>query len=482
MKLSGLFLCLAVLLGVFGSERVAAQDTTATDTHKALIKAVDFFHKQVAVEGGYVYLVSSDLKFREGEGVADAKTVWVQPPGTPAVGLAILTAYLRTQDNSLLEAAKDAGRCLVRGQLASGGWQAHIDFGPELRPKMAYRVDSKRAKKARNLSTFDDDKTQSAVRFLAELDRALKFQDAKIHEATLFAIDSILKNQFPNGAWGQVYETLKDPEKYPVVKANYPKEWPREFPGGDYWVYYTINDNNISRTIDTLLLVAEIYNEPRYRQAAIKAADFFLLAQMPEPQPAWAQQYNFEMQPVWARKFEPPAVSGGESQQVIESLMDIYVETGDRKYLEPLPRALDYLQRSQLPNGRIARFYELQTNKPLYFTKDYKLTYSSDDMPTHYSFISSSSVSKLRANLDKLANLTETQLQSRREASRRPREESLPSPDQIKRIISSMDDRGAWVEPGKLRYHKGQDQVNQIIRSETFIRNITQLSRYASKP
>ena len=39
-----------------------------------------------------------------------------------------------------------------------------------------------------------------------------------------------------------------------------------------------------------------------------------------------------------------------------------------------------------LPNGQFARFYELKTNKPLYFTKDYKLTYDDGDVPTHYSF------------------------------------------------------------------------------------------------
>jgi hypothetical protein len=202
-----------------------------------------------------------------------------------------------------------------------------------------------------------------------------------------------------------------------------------------------------------------------------------LLAQMPEPQPAWAQQYNFEMQPVWARKFEPPAVSGGESQEVIESLMRIYVETGDKRYLEPIPRALDYLERSLLPDGRIARFYELKTNKPLYFTKDYRLTYSSDDMPTHYGFINRSSAGKLRANYEKLVMLSDKQLESRRQA-KRDDSDSRPTAAQVAQIVRTMDERGAWVDSGKLRYHKGLDHVNQVIRSETFIRNIGILSQY----
>src|SRR5262249_43198038 len=117
----------------------------------------------------------------------------------------------------------------------------------------------------------------------------------------------------------------------------------------------------------------------------------------------WAQQYDAQMHPAWARKFEPASVTGGESQGAIRILMDVYRHAGDKKYLEPIPRALDFLEKSQLSNGRLARFYELKTNKPLYFTKQYELVYTSDDMPTHYSFIVGSGVAQLRAEYEKLA-------------------------------------------------------------------------------
>lgn len=150
-----------------------AQDAALTARAAAAQrKAVEFFHKQVAVEGGYVYQVSSDLKLREGEGDAGSHAVWVQPPGTPAVGLAYIDAFERTGEPALLEAALDAAKCLLRGQLHSGGWQNHIDFDDELRSKLAYRVDGRPSKKARNLSSFDDDQTQSALRFLMRVDRS----------------------------------------------------------------------------------------------------------------------------------------------------------------------------------------------------------------------------------------------------------------------------------------------------------------------
>ena len=40
------------------------------------------------------------------------------------------------------------------------------------------------------------------------------------------------------------------------------------------------------------------------------------------------------MHPAWARKFEPPSVTGGESQGIIRTLLRIYRETGERRYLD----------------------------------------------------------------------------------------------------------------------------------------------------
>jgi hypothetical protein len=136
-----------------------------------------------------------------------------------------------------------------------------------------------------------------------------------------------------------------------------------------------------------MLRAHELTRDERYLNSAKKAGDFFILAQMPEPQPAWGQQYNHDMEPVWARKFEPPCVTGGESLGAMETLHQLYVVTGDEKYLKPLPAAFAWYERSALPDGQYARFYELQTNKPLYFVKDtYVLTYDDSNMPTHYGF------------------------------------------------------------------------------------------------
>jgi PelA/Pel-15E family pectate lyase len=456
---------------------VSPDDALREQAGKALRRAVEFFRGQVSAHGGYVYLYSADLKKREGEGRTERDTVWVQPPGTPAVGLAYLEAYERTGDSYLLDAARAAAECLIRGQLRSGAWTNSIEFEPDARRRFAYRVDPPRPK-AFNVSTFDDDKSQSAMRLLVRLDEVLKFRDERVHESIAFALDSVLQAQYPVGAWGQGFDAPPDPAKFPVRSASYPDAWPREYPGGKYWFYYTFNDNAIADTIEVLLLAGRVYQEPRYRQSALRAGEFILRAQMPEPQPAWAQQYDFEMHPAWARKFEPPAITGGESQGVIQILLRLYTETGDRKFLEPIPRAIEYLRRSRLPDGRLARFYELRTNKPLYFTKQYELSYSDADMPTHYGFQVGSRLDELSRQYERLSKLSGDAL-ARERAPRGDRPRGTAALDaQVRKIIDALDERGAWVEEGRLRYHGKDDDTRRVIDSRSFIRNIDTLSRY----
>ena len=100
---------------------VSAQDNALrSEAQTALRKAADYYRTKVAAHGGYVYYYSLDLSQRLGEGVADPDQIWVQPPGTPTVGLAFLKAYETMQDRADLEAAKAAADALVYGQLNSG--------------------------------------------------------------------------------------------------------------------------------------------------------------------------------------------------------------------------------------------------------------------------------------------------------------------------------------------------------------------------
>jgi hypothetical protein len=305
-----------------------------------------------------------------------------------------------------------------------------------------------------------------------EIDRALKFEDARIHEAAEYGLGKLLAVQYPNGAWPQRFDAAPDPEKHPIVKANYPESWPREWPNENYRGYYTFNDNALADVIRLLFDAAEVYEDERYAEGAKRGGDFILLAQMPEPQPAWAQQYNLQMQPAWARKFEPASVTGGESQGILLTLMEVYRRTSDQKYLTPIPRALEYLKKSQLSEGRLARFYELKTNRPLYFTKQYELTYDDSDVPTHYAF----QVGARLENIEReYRHLAESAPPSREpQTPERPRLTSSLA-NQAAEIVAQLDERGAWVERGRLSSNR---DVKEMIDCRTFIENVETLSRF----
>lgn len=457
-----------------------ADEPGAERATAAMHRAVSFFREHVAAGGGYVYRTSADLAKREGEGRVGTTTAWLQPPGTPEVGMAYLEAYRLCGDEVLLEAARETAGALVRGQLESGGWDNLIEFAPEDRARYAYRVDEPDGSKRRlrNTTTFDDDKSQSAVRFLVQLDRELDFADETLHEATRYALDSFVRAQYANGAWPQRYDEFPNAADHPPKEARYPETWSRTFPNVKYGEFYTLNDGAIADLVVTMLDAADVYGKEGadYRRAAERAGDFLVRAQLPEPQPAWAQQYDADMQPAWARKFEPPSITGGESQGAIDTLLLLYRRTGDERFLEPIPRAIAYLRKSQLDDGRLARFYELETNRPLYFTTKYELTYDDGDLPTHYGFKVGSKLDRLQREYDEVRRTPRDELWRPRTTPKPRMSDGLAR--EATRLIESLDDRGAWVEEGRLRYHGDDDPTRRVIESRTFARNLIRLATF----
>jgi Pectic acid lyase len=463
----------------------------------ALRKAVEFYRTKVATEGGYHFAYAEDLSYGRSEMSEGPTRVEVQRDGTPIVGMAYLDAYGATRDTYYLEAAREVARALVKGQYCSGGWDYYIEFDPQKRSQFPYRADGRcgtaDAKTSPRPTTLDDNVTQAAVRLLMRVDRELDFKDAEIHGAALFALDGLVNAQYPNGAWPQRLVQPADPKQFPVTRASYPDSWPKTWPRSNYFSHYTFNDNSVVDAIDAMLEAARIYKEPRYLASAERGGEFILLAQMPEPQPGWAQQYDREMHPAWARAFEPPSITGGESQSVMRALMLLYRETGQKKYLEPLPRALAYYKRSILPDvdnpseirrrtcpGRTpcaARFYELKTNRPLYITKGtrvtaldqgatnvggYEVSYSDESVITHYSvLVSGAAFADIEREYTELQGAAPASLKrpdrlrglspwtdTRTAASTATDGRTLES--RVRAIVSAMDSRGAWVEEGAI--------------------------------
>lgn len=464
-----LFLFLLVMSGPPCRQATAADATSEKDAAAAMRKASHYYHQNVASHGGYVYFYSLDLQQRWGEGVASKNQVWVQPPGTPTVGMAFVKAYQATGDSFYLDAATNAAEALVYGQMKSGGWTNCIDFDPRGERVALYRNGKGRG---RNTSSLDDGQTQSAIRLLIQVDCELEFKNAAVHKAALFALQSLLDAQFANGAFPQVWDGEPVDRRQKVMKASYPEyDWRAEGRIKNYWDMYTLNDNVTGYVTDTLLEAYQTYKDDRYLRAVTKLGDFLIMAQMPEPQPGWAQQYNYDMNPIWARKFEPPGVSGDESQEVIQTLMKIAAATGEKKYLEPIPAAVMYLQRSLLNDGQLARYYELKTNKPLYMERDgktYSLTHDDSNLPKHYGW-------KTAARLDELRE------QYSRAKTGEAAIETPVTAAEVRDIVSALDDEGRWVSAYDGVRLVGQAKMAvgaKYLSSERFSENLTKLSKY----
>ncbi|MBI2808497.1 MAG: hypothetical protein HYX68_26215 [Planctomycetes bacterium] len=291
--------------------------------------------------------------------------------------------------------------------------------------------------------------TQAALQMLIRADKALGFKHEAIHQAVGYGLDRLLRAQFPNGGFPQVW--IGPVEAKPIVRAKFPDfDWRTEGKVRNYWDYYTLNDDIAGTVAATFIAAHQTYKHLMYKTALQKLGDFLILAQMPEPQPGWCQQYTYEMMPMWGRKFEPPAITGWESQDAMEALIRIAVYTGKKKYLEPLPRALAYYQKSLLPDGRVARFYELKSNKPLYMNKRYQLTYDDSDVPRHYGWKQPARFKQIEKQYQDAKNGDVAKTRG-------------VSAEEVRKIIKALDGQGRWITK-----HDGSRLVGQPKFAEGF--------------
>lgn len=446
----------------------ADHDPLAERAKEALARAVTYFRSEVAVQGSYGWRYSADLSYRRGEALMTPSQGWVQPPGTPAVGLVLMQAYAATGDRQFLDGAAEAARALAMTQLESGGWQHVIEFDPEQRKAWCYRVtpDDQRDHAARSenkycdASTVDDNISQSALGLLMRVDVALNGGDPLIRDAVSYGLEKFIEAQYPNGAWPIRFDwRIPTSHVWAAWRAHYPQEWSRTQVKITDPLFFGTNDNSMGDLIEVFLLAHRLYGREEYLATAIRAGEFLLAAQMPAPQPGWAQQYNRELEPMWGRKFEPPAIASWETRRAVGTLLDLYLHTGKQRYLEAAGRAAAWLEASQLPDGEWARFYELQTNRPLYMTREYQLTYDDDDTPRHYGFKGRFDIPRTLARHRAVAQGEVTP-----ESAAAVAAELAP---QVRQVIAALDDRGRWLE-------------DDMINSSTFIANVDLLSRYVA--
>ena len=514
------------------SVRGSSPGELVTRCRSTIRAAADYFAGTVASHGGYVYFYTPSLDRRWGEGEATVDQVWVQPPGTPTVGSAYVDAFNATGDPLLLSYAVEAAGAMVAGQLNSGGWTNCVDFDPAGKRTADYRrlhaairdTRFKASKKPRrpSHSSLDDDQTTAVLRFLMDLDRAITRHrgavDTTIRETLTIGLTSMLDAQHAIGSFPQVWDGPV--ENLAARPASYPTyDWRTENRIKAYWDLPTLNDNVAGNVASVLIKGWRTMHSRRCFDALKRLANFLVLAQMPEPQPAWAQQYTPEMHPAWARKFEPPAISGHETADAIETLIEIARVTRNARWLEPIPAALRWMRRSELPpsqtpnrdnhpnsdqnsnnddhsniaassNGgkRLSRYYELRTNRPMYMTrrgKQYDITYDAAEAVDHYSF----SMPSPRMDLETRYRQTVSALNQA--SARQPNGSGQPNdsgelarpPDSRVRQIFDAFDGQRWLSVGTGERLVGQNRFapgERYLSSAVFAENVRVLAQYVA--
>jgi len=191
-----------------------------TNVQITLEKGIEYFHS-INIYGGYVYDYTLDLNERwDDDGPSDEHTIEIQPPGTPTVGTSFLRAYKITKNQKYLVAAKDAARALIIGQNDLGGWNHQVHFN----------------KSKDNIISFDDNQTQSAIRFLMALDQVIEYDSLSV--AVEKALNMMLTAQFDNGGWPH----------------RYPKE-------GNTNDFATFNDGGINDCIKVMIDAHKYYGK-----------------------------------------------------------------------------------------------------------------------------------------------------------------------------------------------------------------------------
>jgi len=481
--------CIMIGALVEYTNTAAGAATDREDALAAMKKATIYMMDTVSYRGGFVWKYTEDLSKQWGEVPARRTQIWVQG-ATNGVGELMLDAYEVTGNSGYLDYAKRVADALVWGQHPAGGWHYFIDFDmPGIR-KYYDEIASKcwgweEYYHYYGNCTFDDDTTTSSIRFLLRL--YMTTLDPAYHEPLLKALGFVLESQFPNGAWPQRY-----PLMYEFVKNGV----------ADYTSYYTFNDSVMWNNILALLEAYEQLGDEEYYRAARRGMDFYIISQYGKPQAGWCAQHSHDMMPAQARSYEPAGIWTSSTINNINALEDFYRMTGDRRYLNPIPAALEWLENSYITtdsskNYTHARVYELGTNDPVYSHREgtsmenghYYYDHEFGNFVCHYGQITKIDVPALKREYDRVKSLTPEQAIA--EYDHRKKENNPPvlpavAPDEAETVIKALDGKGAWITDIKIPDYSDPCADNRAgttirgIATNTYITNMKKLLAFVA--
>lgn len=276
--------------------------------------------------------------------------------------------------------ARAVADSVVQYQSTRGGWPKSTDLARPPRSPADVPPDG-----GGRANSFDNDATTVPMQFLARIASATG--EARYRDSFLRGVDYMLAAQYANGGW--------------------PQFWPLR---GEYYDHITFNDGAMIRVMQVLSLVAAgqapydfVDAERRAKAAAAvqRGIDCILKTQIKQDGKltAWCAQHDEKtLAPAWARKYEPPSLSGAETVGIVRFLMALESPTpalvaaveGSVAWLRQVPIAGQRLEQRRGADGRNerslvpdptappiwARFYELGTQRPLYLDRDSVFRYN----------------------------------------------------------------------------------------------------------
>ena len=462
MNITRTFLLSAAFVAAFNFQGSAQKTQLAQDAEKAMLQATQFMVEKAATNGGYVWYYLPDFSRKWGEMEAYPTMIWLQHPGTVSMGHLFLDAYRATGNEYYYQAAQKAAAAIIWGQSHEGGWNYMIDFAGDRSLKQWYNTIGKNGWRLEEFqhyysnSTFDDDITSDAARFLLRM--YVEKLDPAYKPALDKAIDFIIKSQYPIGGWPQRY-----PLKYDFNKQGHP----------DYTSYYTFNDDVIWENVHFLIQCYQVLGEERFLDPIQRGMNFYLTSQ--DGCGAWGFQMNLNMETAGARTYEPAAFMPAPTFTNAMLLLKFYQYTGDRKFLAHVPDAIKWLELTRLPAGEIdgerthPTFVEMGTNRPLYVHRKgsnvkygyYYTDYNSSHLLSHYGGKRHVPVEELKAAYTRIAALSPEE--ATKDSPIKPEQfkgEGTPQKfydlnrdnfhgtingDQAAAIIQSLDHDGRWL-------------------------------------
>jgi PelA/Pel-15E family pectate lyase len=386
-------------------------ETLEGRSKEAMLKATQFMVDSVSYNGGYLWSYLPDFSRQWGEMEANKTMIWMQHPGTISMGQTFLDAYHATGNEYYYQAAQKTAAAIIWGQSNEGGWNYVVDFAGDKSLKKWYDTVGKNGWRLEEFqhyygnSTFDDDVTSDAARFLLWM--YLEKLDPVYKPSLDKAIDFILKSQYPLGGW---------PQRYPLMHGFCKNGHP------DYSSFYTFNDDVTWENVHFLIQCYLTLGEPRFLDPIKRGMEFYLTSQ--DKCGAWGQQLDMDLNVAGARTYEPacflPATTFGNAKL----LLKFYQYTGDDRFLNAVPKAIKWLESVKLPapqaEGRRAypTFVDPKTQKAVYVHRkgansaygEYYTDENDKNLLSHYYGKAHVNLDELKAEYNRVKNMSKEEL------------------------------------------------------------------------